>query len=103
MTTELRSYEMDNVMLDLGSDMNNLPKKSWELMGKLSLVYYPIHLWLENQHKIYHIGRLEQVEVNIEGVKTKVDFNVIEIMVILIHTPPYLALISPSTTILCST
>ena len=29
---------------------------------------------------IYPISRLEQVEVNIEGVKTKVDFEVIEIM-----------------------
>jgi hypothetical protein len=25
---------MDGVMLDLGSDMNILPKKSWEVMGK---------------------------------------------------------------------
>jgi hypothetical protein len=49
-------------------------------MGKLSLVWSPIQLWLENQYKIYPIGRLEQVEVNIEGVKTKVDFEVIEIM-----------------------
>jgi hypothetical protein len=35
---------------------------------------------LANQYKIYPIGHLEQVEVNIEGVKTKVDFEVIEIM-----------------------
>jgi hypothetical protein len=35
---------------------------------------------LENQYKIYPIGRLEKVEVNIEGVKTKVEFEVIEIM-----------------------
>jgi hypothetical protein len=28
MTAELGSYEMDGVMLDLGSDVNILPKKS---------------------------------------------------------------------------
>jgi hypothetical protein len=38
------------------------------------------HLRLANQYKIYSIGRLEQVEVNIEGVKIKVDFEVIDIM-----------------------
>jgi hypothetical protein len=55
-------------------------KKSWELMGKPSLVWSPIQLQLENQYRIYPIGRLEQVEVNIEGVKMKDDFEVIEIM-----------------------
>jgi hypothetical protein len=80
MTVELKNYEMDGVMLDLGSNMNILPKKSWELMGKPNLVWSPIQLRLSNQYKIYPIGRLEQVEVNIEGVKTKVYFEVIEIM-----------------------
>jgi hypothetical protein len=45
---------------------------------------------LANQYKIYPIGRLEQVEVNIEGVKTKVDFEVIEIMD---ESDPYPALL----------
>jgi hypothetical protein len=80
MTVELGSYEMDGVMLDLGSDVNILPNKSWELMGKRNLVWSPIQLRLANQYIIYPIGRLEQVEVNIEGVKTKVYFEVIEIM-----------------------
>jgi hypothetical protein len=80
MTTELGSYEMDGVMLDLGSDMNILPKKSWELMGKPNLVWSPIQLVVGKSIQIYPIGRLEQVEVNIEGVKMKDDFEVIEIM-----------------------
>jgi hypothetical protein len=42
MMTELISYEMDGVMLDLGYDVNIFPKKSWELKGKLSLVWLPI-------------------------------------------------------------
>jgi hypothetical protein len=81
---------MDGVMLDLGSDVNIFPKKYWEVMGKPKLVWSPIQLWLANQYKIYPIGRLEQVEVNIEGVKTKVDFEVIEIMD---ESDPYPALL----------
>jgi hypothetical protein len=73
------------------SDVNIFPKKSWEVMGKpkVGLVTHPT--WLANQYKIYPIGRLEQVEVNIEGVKTKVDFEVIEIMD---ESDPYPALLA---------
>jgi hypothetical protein len=71
---------MDGIMLDLGSDVNILSKKYFEVMGKPKLVWSPIQLQLADQYKIYPIGWLEQVEVNIEGVKTKVDFKVIEIM-----------------------
>jgi hypothetical protein len=80
MTTKLGSYEMDDVMLNLGFDVNILPNKSWEFMGNPNLVWSPIQLKLDNQYRIYHIGRLEQVEVNIEGVKTKAYFEMIEIM-----------------------
>jgi hypothetical protein len=44
MIAEIESYEMDGVMLDLGFEVNILPKKSQELMGKLSLVWFPIQL-----------------------------------------------------------
>jgi hypothetical protein len=44
MTTELGGYNMDGVMLDLGSDVNIFPKKSWEVMGKPKLVWSPIQL-----------------------------------------------------------
>jgi hypothetical protein len=71
MTIELRSYEMDDIMLDLGSNLNILLNKSWEFMCKPNLVWSPIQLKLDNHHIIYLIGRLEQVEVNIDGLKTK--------------------------------
>jgi hypothetical protein len=80
MTINLRRYEMDGVMSNLGSDVNILPKKSWELMGKPNLVWSPIKLRISKQYIIYLIGRLEQVEVNINGVKTKTNFEVIEII-----------------------
>jgi len=37
-TTEIIRYEMDGFILDLGSYVNMLPNKSWELMGRPNLV-----------------------------------------------------------------
>ena len=31
---KIGEYEMDQVILDLGSDVNVLPKKTWECMGR---------------------------------------------------------------------
>jgi hypothetical protein len=90
MTTNIGGYEMDIVMLDLGSDVKILPKKSWEEMGKPKLIWFPIRLWLSNQYNICPIGQLEWVEVNIEGVKTKAVFEVIKIMD---ESDPYLELL----------
>jgi hypothetical protein len=90
MTVEIISYEMDNVMFDLGSDMNILSKKNSKLMGKPNLLWSPIQIRISNQYRIYPIGNLEQVEVNIEGVDTKEKFEVIEI---LDDSDPYLALL----------
>jgi hypothetical protein len=67
-------------MLDLGSDVNILPKKTWEAMGNPKLVYSPIQLCMANQYCIYHVGRLQNVEVDLAGVKTMEYFEVIEIM-----------------------
>lgn len=43
-------------------------------------MYSPIQLWLENQSWIFPIGWIKQVEVHLYGVKTYVDFKVIEIL-----------------------
>jgi hypothetical protein len=67
-------------MLDLGSDINILPKKTWEAMGKPMLDYSPIQLCMANQYCIYPVGRLENIKVDIAGVKTMEYFEVIEIM-----------------------
>jgi hypothetical protein len=71
---------MDNIILDLGSDVNVLLRKTWETMGKPKLIWSPIQLRLANQHKIVLIGRLLRVNVNIDGVCSIVDFKVIEIV-----------------------
>jgi hypothetical protein len=91
MTIELGGYDMDGVMLDLGFDMNIFLKKYWEVMGKPILVWSPIQIRLPNQYKIYPIDQLKQVEVNIKGVKIRVDFEFIKIMD---ESDPYPALLS---------
>ena len=67
-------------MLDLGSDVNILPKITWEALGKPQLTYSPIQLIMANQYCIFPIGRLENVEIDVVGVKTIAYFKVIEIM-----------------------
>jgi hypothetical protein len=44
------------------------------------LTYSPIQLRISNQYCIFPIGRLENVEIDVAGVKTVADFEVIEIM-----------------------
>lgn len=39
---EIGEYKMDQVILDLGSDMNVLLKKTWEHMGRPALQWSPI-------------------------------------------------------------
>lgn len=77
---EIGGYDMENVIMDLGSYVNILPKKSWEQMGKPKLVWFLVQLRLANQYQIYPIGRLEKVQVSMDGVESIADFEVIEIV-----------------------
>jgi len=80
LTTHIGDYEMDQVILDLGSDANTFPKQTWECMGKPALQWYLIQLWMANQQKILPMGRLQGITVDIHGTSTQMDFEVIEIM-----------------------
>jgi hypothetical protein len=71
---------MDNVILDLGSNSNVLPRQTWEIMGKLKLFWSAIQLRLENQHKIILIKISVGVPINIDGVCNVANFEVIEIV-----------------------
>lgn len=42
LTAQICEYEMDQVILDLGSDVNVLTKKTWEHMGRPALQWSPI-------------------------------------------------------------
>jgi len=61
---------MDQIILDLGSDANVLPKQTWECMGKPTPQWSPIQLRMANQQKILPMGRLQGITVDIEGVNT---------------------------------
>jgi hypothetical protein len=41
-------YDMDYVVLDLGSEVNVMTKQTWALMGKPKLIYSPIRLRIAN-------------------------------------------------------
>ena len=77
---QIEEYEMDQVILDLGSDVNVLPKQTWERMGRLTLQWSLIQLWMANQQKILPMGRLQKITIDIEGASALADFEVIEIV-----------------------
>ena len=52
LTVQIGEYEMDQVILDLGSDANVFPNKTWDQMGRHALQWSPIQLRMENQQKI---------------------------------------------------
>ena len=59
---------MDEVISDLGFEVNVLTKQTWELMGNPQLSYSPIQLKLANQKKVNPLGRLPNILVDIDGV-----------------------------------
>ena len=80
LNAQIGEYDMIDVILDLGSEVNVLTKQTWEQMGKPTLEWSPIQLRLANQQKIVPLGRLPSVSVDIDGVSTSEDFEVIEII-----------------------
>ena len=71
---------MDYIILDFGSDSNILTRQTWESMHKMQLDWSPIQLRLVNESKVLQIGILTQVLVEIEGLRTYVKFEVINIV-----------------------
>jgi hypothetical protein len=80
LNAQIGEYDIDYVVLDLGSEVNFMTKQTWALMGKPKLVYSPIRLRMANQQVVSPFGRLEHVPVDIDGVRTFADFEVIEIV-----------------------
>jgi hypothetical protein len=77
---------MGEIILDLGSKVNVLLKKTWEAMGGPTLGYSLIHLKLENQHRVIPIDRLKCIPLDLDGLRTMIDFEVIDIVD---NTTPY--------------
>ena len=68
LNAQIGDYEMDEVILDLGSEVNVLTMQTGELMGKPKLRYSPIQLKLANQQRVSPMGRLSNVPIDIDGV-----------------------------------
>jgi hypothetical protein len=81
-------YDIDYVVLNLGSKVNVMTKKTWALMGKPKMIYSPIRLRMDNQQVVIPFGWL--FPMDIDGVRTFADFEVIEIVY---DNYPYLALL----------
>ena len=46
---QIGDYDMTDIILDLGSEVNLLTKQTWEQMGKPTLEWSPVQLRLANQ------------------------------------------------------
>jgi hypothetical protein len=77
---------MGDIILYLGSEVNVLPKKTWEAMGEHTLGYSPIQLKLENKNRVVSIGIFKGIPVDIDGVCTMVDLEFIDTID---NTTPY--------------
>ena len=71
---------MDYIILDMGSYVNILTRQTWESMGNPHLDWYPIQLWLANQAKVLPIGQLSNVNIDVKGLRTSTEFEVINIV-----------------------
>lgn len=48
LTMQIGDYEMEQIVLDIGSDINVLMKKTWDLMEKPTLKWSPVKLRMAN-------------------------------------------------------
>ena len=79
MIVHIGDYDMDYIILDLGLDFKILTRQTWESMNKPWLDWSPILLRLANWLKVLPIGKLTQVPVEVEGLRTYTDFEFIGI------------------------
>jgi hypothetical protein len=91
LNANIGDFNMGDIILDLDSEVNVLPKKTCKCMRDPTLGYSPAQLKLANQNMVLPIGRLKGVTVDLDGVRTKADFEVIEIVD---GTTPYRTLLS---------
>jgi hypothetical protein len=86
LNANIGDFNMGDIILDLGFEVNVLPKKTWEAMGEPKLGYSPIRVEVRNQHRVVPIGILKGIPVDLDGVCTMEDFEVIDIVD---NTTPY--------------
>jgi hypothetical protein len=74
LNANIGDFNMGDIILDLGSEVHVLPKKTWQCMGETTLGYLNVQLKLGNQHRVLPIGRLKGVIVDLDRVHTKESF-----------------------------
>jgi hypothetical protein len=80
LSAQIGDFDVDYVVLDLGSEVNVMTKKTWALMGKPKFIYSPIRLRMANQQAVSPFRRLEHVPMDIDRVRKFADFEVIDIV-----------------------
>ena len=80
MNIQIGDYEVDSVILDLGSHVNILKKQPWQNMGRTTLGWSLMQSRLANQAKVQPIGHVSHLVVDLEGMKTYADFDMIEVV-----------------------
>jgi hypothetical protein len=80
LNANIGDFNMGDIILDLGSEVNVLPKKTWQYMREPTLGYSLVQLKLLNQHRVLPIGKLKGVTVDLDGVHMKANFEVIEMV-----------------------
>jgi hypothetical protein len=86
LNANIGDFNIGDIILDLGSEVNVFPKNTWKCEGEPTLGNSPVQLKLANKHMVLPIGRIKGVTIDLDGVCTMVDFEVIEIVY---GTKPY--------------
>ena len=60
LNAQIREYDIDYMVLDLGSEVNVMMKQTWAMMGKPKLIYSPIRIRMANQQAIVPLNQLQQ-------------------------------------------
>ena len=80
MTMHIGYYDIDYIILYFGLDVNILTRQKWDSMNKSQLDWSPFQLRLVNRSKVLPIGRLTQVPIEVEGLRTYANFEFIHII-----------------------
>jgi hypothetical protein len=87
---EIEGMMVNQVVIDFGSQVNIFPRETWIRMGRPSIVPTMNYLKLVDQRLIEPIGILRNVDNQIMGIPTLVDFKVINLVE---GIPTYVALV----------
>ena len=74
---EIEGYNVRQVVLDFGSQVNIMTRDTWEQLGRPHLNELGIYLKLADQGLIEPTGVQRNVDTMIKGISTKIDFKII--------------------------